>query len=111
LAGIVSAMNDVDTIDGVVKRATRRRHSAQFKAQVLEACRQPHASAAAIARLYNLNANVVHRWRADDRKAASPKSTDAATLPMPDFIDLPPPAVPFVTRKSGVARLIDLGGC
>jgi transposase len=62
-------MNDVDTIDGVVKRATRRRHSAQFKAQVLEACRQPDASAAAIARLYNLNANVVHRWRADDRKA------------------------------------------
>lgn len=46
-------MNDVDTIDGVVKRATRHRHSAQFKAQVLEACRQPEASAA-IARLYNL---------------------------------------------------------
>jgi transposase len=81
-------MNDVDTIDGVVKRATRRRHSAQFKAEVLEACRQPDASAAAIARLYNLNANVVHRWRADDRKAASQKSTDAATLPMPDFIAL-----------------------
>lgn len=81
-------MNDVDTIDGVVKRATRRTHSAQFKAQVLEACRQPDASAAAIARLYNLNANVVHKWRADDRKAASPKSTDAATLPVPDFIAL-----------------------
>lgn len=81
-------MNDVDTIDGVVKRATRRRRSAQFKAKVLEACRQPDASAAAIARLYNLNANVVHRWRADDRKAAPPKSTDALTLPMPDFIAL-----------------------
>jgi transposase-like protein len=81
-------MNDVDTIDGVVKRATRRRQSAQFKAEVLEACRQPDASAVAIARLYNLNANVVHRWRADDRTAASPKSTDAATLPMPDFIAL-----------------------
>lgn len=81
-------MNDVDTIDGVVKRATRRRHSAQFKAEILEACRQPDASAAAIARLYNLNANVVHRWRADDRKAASPKSTDAEALPMPDFIAL-----------------------
>ena len=25
-------------------------------------------------------------------------------------IDLPPPAVPFITRKSGAARLIDLGG-
>ena len=81
-------MNDVDTIDGVVKRASRRRHSAQFKAAVLEACRQPDASAAAIARLYNLNANVVHRWRADDRKAASPKSADVPTLAMPDFIAL-----------------------
>lgn len=81
-------MNDVDTIDGVVKRATRRRHSAQFKAQVLEACRQPDASAAAIARLYNLNANVVHRWRADDRKAALTQSTNVPTLPMPDFIAL-----------------------
>lgn len=57
----MSAMNDVDTIDGVVKRATRRKHSAQFKAEVLQACQQPDAPAAAIARLYNLNANVVHR--------------------------------------------------
>lgn len=82
-------MNDVDAIDGVViKRATRRKHSARLKAEVLEACRQPDASAAAIARLYNLNANVVHRWRADDRKAASPKATDVPTLPMPDFIAL-----------------------
>jgi transposase-like protein len=81
-------MNDVDAIDGVVKRATRRKHSARFKAEVLEACRQPDASAAAIARLYNLNANVVHRWRADDRKAALTQSTDVPTLPMPDFIAL-----------------------
>lgn len=81
-------MNDVDAIDGVVKRATRRKHSARFKAEVLEACRQPDSSAAAIARLYNLNANAVHRWRADDRRAASPKATDVPTLPMPDFIAL-----------------------
>ena len=42
----------------------------------------------AIARLYNLNAHVMHRWRADDRKAASRKSTDVPILPMPDFIAL-----------------------
>lgn len=81
-------MNDVDTIDGVVRRATRRKYSAQLKAQVLEACRQPDASAAAIARLYNLNANVVHRWRADDRKAAASKAAEAPTLPAPAFIAL-----------------------
>ena len=44
-------MNDVDTIDGVVERAKRRKQSAQFRSEVLEACRQPGASAAAIARL------------------------------------------------------------
>jgi transposase len=44
-------MNDVDTIDGVVKRAKRRKQSAQFRAEVLKACRQPDASAVAIARL------------------------------------------------------------
>lgn len=55
----MSAMNDVGMMDGVVKRAKRRKHSAQFKAEVLEACRQPDASAAAIARLYSLSANVV----------------------------------------------------
>ncbi|BEP52029.1 transposase (plasmid) [Variovorax sp. V116] len=72
----------------MVKRATRRKHSAQFKAEVLEACRQPDASAAAIARLYNLNANVVHRWRADDRKAAAPKAAEVPALPTPAFIAL-----------------------
>lgn len=81
-------MNDMDTIDGVIKRAKRRKHSAQFKAEVLEACRQPDVSAAAIGRLYNLNANVVHRWRADDRKAALLKSTNVPSLPMPDFAAL-----------------------
>ena len=86
--GIVSTMNDVDTIDGVVKRATRRKHSAQFKAQVMEACSQPDASAAAIARLYNLNANVVHRWRADQRKALARQSPAAPALPQPDFIPI-----------------------
>jgi len=84
----VSTMNDVDTIDGVVKRATRRKHSAQFKAQVMEACSQPDASAAAIARLYNLNANVVHRWRADQRKALAQQSPSAPALPQPDFIPI-----------------------
>lgn len=33
-------------------------------------------------------------------------------LPAPNDarVDLPPLAVPFITRKSGIARLTDLGG-
>ena len=80
-------MNDVDTIDGVVLRAARRKHSAELKAQVLDACSQPDASVAAIARLHNLNANVVHRWRADQRKAVALQMTsETALAPPPGFI-------------------------
>ena len=65
-------MNNVDTIDRVIKRAPRRIHSTELRAQVLQACRQPGASVATIARLHGLNANVVHRWRVDERTAVMP---------------------------------------
>ena len=65
-------MNNVDTIDRVIKRAPRRKHSAELRARVLQACSQPGASVATIARLHGLNANVVHRWRVDERNAVMP---------------------------------------
>ena len=65
-------MNNVDTINTVIKRAPRRKHSAEFRANVLRACSQPGASVATIARLNGLNANVVHRWRVDERNAMMP---------------------------------------
>ncbi|MBF9263694.1 transposase [Paracidovorax cattleyae] len=40
----------------------RRRHSAAFKAEVLAACTQPGASAAAVALAFELNDNLVHQW-------------------------------------------------
>lgn len=45
------------------KRVARRMHSAEFRAEVLQACRQEGASIAAIALRNGLNANLVHRWR------------------------------------------------
>lgn len=45
------------------KRVVRRKHSAQFVAEVLQACRQNGASVAAVALRNGLNANLVHRWR------------------------------------------------
>ena len=65
-------MTNVDTIDSVIKRAPRRVHSAELRAKVLHACSQPGASVASIARLHGLNANVVHRWRVDERNAIMP---------------------------------------
>ena len=43
------------------KRVARRKHSVQFRAEVLKACRQADASVAAIALRNGLNANVVYR--------------------------------------------------
>ena len=50
------------------KRVTRRKHSAEFRAEVLQACRQSGASVAAIALRSGLNANVVHRWLRMDKR-------------------------------------------
>ena len=44
------------------KRVERRRHSREFKAEVLQACREPGASVAGIALARGVNANLVHRW-------------------------------------------------
>ena len=48
------------------KRVTRRKHSKEFRAEVIQACRQPSASVAAIALRSGLNANVVYRWLRED---------------------------------------------
>lgn len=41
----------------------RRRHSAEFKAEVLRACEQPGASTAGVALAFGLNANLVRQWQ------------------------------------------------
>jgi transposase len=53
------------------KRVARRKHSAELRAEVVDACRQPGASVAAIAQRNGLNANVVHRWLSQDGRVDS----------------------------------------
>ena len=45
------------------RKVTRRRYSAEFKAQILDECSQPAASVSSVALLHGINANVVHKWR------------------------------------------------
>ena len=96
-------MNNVDTIDGVIKRAPRRKHSAELRAKVLRACKQPGASVAAIAQLHELNANVVHRWRVDERNAVA-SAIDKSPLGflgvsiLPEIQATPEPAPPADIR-------------
>ena len=61
---------------------SRRRHSAEFKAEVVQACRQPGVSIAAVSLSYGLNANLVRRWMAEPRPDAltAPRDKPAITV-------------------------------
>jgi transposase len=74
----------VDTNMGSIP-ATRRRHGAELKAQILEACARPGASVARIALENGLNANLVHNWR---RKAAR-ASVAKSLVPAGEFVAVP----------------------
>jgi transposase-like protein len=86
-------------MDDGINRPKRRRHSAEFKAQVIQACKQPGVSIAATAMRYQLNANQVRIWiRAHDQLAIEPMQI-APVTPVPEFIpiQLPAPTTASVT--------------
>ena len=77
------------------KRVARRKHSAQFGAGVLQACRQANASVAAIALRNGLNANVVYRWLREDAQcvdSGAGSHTLVNTKPGTEFIAVQMPA-------------------
>lgn len=87
-----------------VKRKQRRRHSAQFKEQVLAACAEPGASVAAVALSFGLNDNLVHQWRRGrGRGTARSSATREADAPTTEFIALPLPATPSGSVQSPTA--------
>ena len=55
----------------VAGRRRRRKHSADFKAELIEACQQPGVSSAAIALANGLNANMLRRWVNDAEQRRS----------------------------------------
>jgi transposase len=66
------------------KTASRRRHDAELKRQVLDACAQPGASVAQVALAHSLNANLVHKWRrqAQGREGARTHTRREVFLPV-----------------------------
>jgi transposase len=89
-----------EIVDG---RRRRRKHSAEFKAQVVAACSLPGVSIAAVAMAHGVNANLARRWVIDTerhRGGASARTVGGAvpTTFMP--LQLPPPvqAVPADIR-------------
>jgi transposase len=72
------------------KQEGRRRYSAELKAQILAACREPGASIASVAMAYSVNANLLHKWRQREISCTAP----VASVARAEFIALPMPAAP-----------------
>ncbi len=62
-------------------RQRRRKHSAEFKAKVIAACRKPGVSISAVALAHRLNANLLRRWVVAEEQApaAKPRQVVRAT--------------------------------
>ena len=87
------------------KRVARRKHSAQFRAEVLQACRQADASVAAIALRNRLNANVVYRWLREDGPcldAGAGSQTAVSTRPGAEFIAVQFPAAAVAAASTDI---------
>jgi transposase-like protein len=81
--------------EAIPERRRRRQHSAEFKAKIVETCRQPGVSIAATALFNGLNANMVRKWVSEaegHRSAAWIDQPRTEVEPVPGFIALAPPS-------------------
>jgi transposase len=98
----------VDTSEsGLTNRRRRRRHSAEFKAQVVAACRRPGVSIAAVALDHRLNANLLRRWVVTEERAREGGSIRTEVAPVGSA-----PAnvafVPIEVQTAGMASLQEI---
>ena len=90
------------------KRVARRKHSAELRAQVVQACRRSGASVAAIALRSGLNANLVHRWLRKDGRSLDPGAGNPAAVsarPGVEFMALQLPATAVAQGASTDIRV------
>jgi len=83
-------------ISEVKPRRAWRRHSAEFKAQVIKECDHPGVSVAAVARANGLNANLLRNWLVAEKKLPATKT---AFLPLPIAVSDPSPDVVIEIRR------------
>jgi transposase len=95
-------------------RRRRRRHSDEFKAEVVAACMQPGISIAAVALTHGINANLLRRWVKDAEMApAGAVATNPVAAPpalaRPAFVSVtlpkaaPAPDILIELRHGAVA--------
>ena len=93
-------------------RRRRRRHSAQFKAQVVQAC-TPGMSVAAVALAHGLNANLVRRWlQRGDAVVSGAAALGTTRLPAATFLPVqvqspsPTPDIRLELRRGGATVVV-----
>jgi len=67
---------------GGIPAERRRKHSVEFKAQVVAACCAPGASVAAVSMAHGVNANMARRWIVQARQLGSAQSAARAVAPV-----------------------------
>ena len=85
---------------GSERPASRRRYSAEFKAQVVAECDADGASTARVAMARGINANVVHRWRQQLRDLSSPNA--ASGTGTGEFVPISMAGAPAKTISSDI---------
>ncbi len=92
-------------------KRTRRRHAPEFREQVVQACRQPGVSIAAVALANGLNANMVRKWviDAEARPGQAPTSDPHGPLSTDDkpTPGAPPAFLPLALPASAPATPAD----
>lgn len=63
-------------------KAKRRQHPPEFRLSVVKECEESGKSVAQIARQYQLNANLIHKWRRDLQQSALPQPDKFIALPV-----------------------------
>lgn len=58
-------------------KTRRRRHTPEFKAKIVNLSKEPDTSIALLAQQYQLNANLIHKWRRET------KTESQRFLPLP----------------------------
>lgn len=79
-------------MDEGASRRRRRKHSAEFKAEAIAACRKPGVSIAAAAMQRSINANLLRRWVVEAERAEA--GAPVRALPSQSFVPVALSAVP-----------------
>jgi transposase len=89
--------------DGYGDRRRRRRHSDEFKARVVAACRKPGVSIAAVALDHRLNANLLRRWVVTAERTQEGAPITPPPAPMASALPAPAAFVPVAVQRAPAA--------